>query len=346
MPPRLRRKTARAEETRLRGLAASAKLARQEIETELSTLTKLLAPSHDWAPIVEQVRIEAGYEQALGAALGDDLDAASEDTAPAHWRKSGDGSADPKLPEGATPLSRLCQSARGAGAPSCPDRRDRREPRRTQCRRPCAPGSVSSPGTAIFGAGTATAFRPARRARQAPASIERSRLEALKGRRPKRSRPRARRRPRWPKPPSAARRQRQTVKTLRQHAKDNHGALDRARETIAAAEHEAQANSKQLGALAEALTRTKSGARGSERAERAHRRSAAGAGLARRARNRARSGASRGRDHAVECGPGGSDARRLRARGAPAPGADRRRSAPRKTFGRSVSPMRASRSRR
>ncbi len=100
---------ARAEEARLRGLAASAKLARQEIETELATLIKLLAPTHDWAPIVEQVRIEAGYEQALGAALGDDLDAAAEETAPAHWRTVA-GGADPALPEGATPLSQFVKA--------------------------------------------------------------------------------------------------------------------------------------------------------------------------------------------------------------------------------------------
>jgi chromosome segregation protein len=48
------------------------------------------------------------------------------------------------------------------------------------------------------------------------------------------------------------------TKALRQEAKDAHAELDRARDAIAAAEHEAQLGSKTLGALAEALMRTRS----------------------------------------------------------------------------------------
>ena len=77
---------ARFDEAKARALAASAKLVHQEVDTELATLTKLLAPPHDWSPIVEEIKVAAGYEQALGAALGDDLDAASDETAPSHWR--------------------------------------------------------------------------------------------------------------------------------------------------------------------------------------------------------------------------------------------------------------------
>ena len=77
---------ARFDEAKARALAASAKLVHQEVDTELATLTKLLAPAHDWSPIVEEIKVTAGYEQALGAALGDDLDAASDETAPSHWR--------------------------------------------------------------------------------------------------------------------------------------------------------------------------------------------------------------------------------------------------------------------
>src|SRR5262245_14239414 len=73
-------------EAETRAAAAAAKLASQELETELATLMKLLAPAHDWSPIVEEIRITSGYEQALGAALGDDLDAASDEKAPWHWR--------------------------------------------------------------------------------------------------------------------------------------------------------------------------------------------------------------------------------------------------------------------
>ncbi|MGV1013632.1 MAG: chromosome segregation SMC family protein [Methyloceanibacter sp.] len=96
---------ARAEETKLRAASAAAKLASQELETELATLIKLLQPAHDWSPVVEEVKITPGYEQALGAALGDDLDAASDEAAPAHWRGTVSGTKDPALPDGTTPLS-------------------------------------------------------------------------------------------------------------------------------------------------------------------------------------------------------------------------------------------------
>src|SRR5262249_22304499 len=49
----------------------------------------------------------AGYEQALGAALGDDLDAASDERAPSHWRLTVPLGEDPQLPEGAIPLSKF-----------------------------------------------------------------------------------------------------------------------------------------------------------------------------------------------------------------------------------------------
>jgi chromosome segregation protein len=77
---------ARFDEAKARALAASAKLVNQEVETELATLVKLLGAAHDWSPIVEEIKVTSGYEQALGAALGDDLDAASDETAPSHWR--------------------------------------------------------------------------------------------------------------------------------------------------------------------------------------------------------------------------------------------------------------------
>ena len=37
-------------------------------------------------PILDQIKVEAGYEMALAAALGDDLDAPVADAAPVHWR--------------------------------------------------------------------------------------------------------------------------------------------------------------------------------------------------------------------------------------------------------------------
>ncbi|HMT15347.1 MAG TPA: chromosome segregation protein SMC, partial [Aestuariivirga sp.] len=56
--------------------------------TEVKTLTNLLR-SHDgdlWPPLVDQLKVHPGYETALGAALGDDLDASGDEAAPVHWR--------------------------------------------------------------------------------------------------------------------------------------------------------------------------------------------------------------------------------------------------------------------
>ncbi|MGA7544327.1 MAG: chromosome segregation SMC family protein, partial [Methyloceanibacter sp.] len=96
----------RSLEAKARDLAATAKLKWQEFEIELATLRKLLEPTHEgeWSPIVEQVRVAKGYEQALAAALGDDLDAAGEEKASAHWSLTTSGTDDPELPAGATPL--------------------------------------------------------------------------------------------------------------------------------------------------------------------------------------------------------------------------------------------------
>ena len=88
-------------------------------------LTKLLAPTHDWSPIVEEIKVTAGYEQALGAALGDDLDAASDETAPSHWRVTAgkvDGSGAAGRGHAAQPIR---QGAEGAAPAARPDRRGR-----------------------------------------------------------------------------------------------------------------------------------------------------------------------------------------------------------------------------
>ena len=49
---------------------------------------KLLTPAGDAAlpPVLDQIKVEAGYEMALAAALGDDLDAPLSGEAPRHWR--------------------------------------------------------------------------------------------------------------------------------------------------------------------------------------------------------------------------------------------------------------------
>jgi chromosome segregation protein len=59
----------------------------------------------NYPSIVDALAVEAGYEMALGAALGDDLIASSDETAPAHWRSLPPLEVRAALPAGVTPLS-------------------------------------------------------------------------------------------------------------------------------------------------------------------------------------------------------------------------------------------------
>ena len=104
--------------------AQRANLEVRGIETEHATLTRLLRPrgGDGHVPILDRLAVAPGYEAALGAALGDDLDApiAAETSADGssrsdshmHWRRVApqqqpDDSlpADAPLPEGVAPLS-------------------------------------------------------------------------------------------------------------------------------------------------------------------------------------------------------------------------------------------------
>lgn len=77
------------------------------LEAEASTLGKMLNVGASlWPAIVDELQVAPGYETALGAALGDDLDASSDAGAPLHWSIAIDSYDDPPLPQGAEPLSR------------------------------------------------------------------------------------------------------------------------------------------------------------------------------------------------------------------------------------------------
>jgi len=106
---------AREREAQLRGPLAEADRKAQRLETEIRTLQKLLAPATGgrWPAILDSITVAKGFEIALGAALGDDLDAAGDVSAPTHWRDSGPGVGDPALPEG---VEALAQHVRGPAA--------------------------------------------------------------------------------------------------------------------------------------------------------------------------------------------------------------------------------------
>ncbi|WP_428671817.1 AAA family ATPase [Reyranella sp.] len=57
-----------------------------------------------WPPLLDALTVAPGFEKALGAAFGEDLEASSDRGAPTHWLPLGLLADVPALPEGATPL--------------------------------------------------------------------------------------------------------------------------------------------------------------------------------------------------------------------------------------------------
>jgi len=57
-----------------------------------------------WPPLLDAIAVEPGFEKALGAAFGEELEASSDRGAPVHWLPLGPLEDAPALPEGVTPL--------------------------------------------------------------------------------------------------------------------------------------------------------------------------------------------------------------------------------------------------
>jgi chromosome segregation protein len=103
---------AREAEARTRGPLDDAERTAQRLETEVRTLAKLFSSGTGdlWPKVLDFITVAKGYETALGAALGEDLEASSTASAPVHWALNGRGEDDPALPEGVKPLSDFVQA--------------------------------------------------------------------------------------------------------------------------------------------------------------------------------------------------------------------------------------------
>ena len=84
----------------------------QRLETEARTLSKILngETKNLWPPIIDGVTVTKGYEKAIGAVLGDDLDAPVDPSAPMRWTDTGAVADDPALPDGIEPLAAHVQA--------------------------------------------------------------------------------------------------------------------------------------------------------------------------------------------------------------------------------------------
>ncbi len=99
--------SARAAEITARRPVEEARSRLNALEAEARTISKILAAgevSGDFTPVAEAVDVDRGYEVALGAVLGDDLESSTDPSAPAYWMMNGDRAADPELPPGCEPL--------------------------------------------------------------------------------------------------------------------------------------------------------------------------------------------------------------------------------------------------
>jgi chromosome segregation protein len=79
----------------------------QRLDSEAKTLTRVLGIDAQklWPPALDLLTVEKGFEAALGAALGDDLDAPIDPAAAMRWAGAAIDPADPALPEGAHALA-------------------------------------------------------------------------------------------------------------------------------------------------------------------------------------------------------------------------------------------------
>jgi chromosome segregation protein len=84
----------------------------QRINAEVNALARMLGPDDKdlWPPVIDSLRVQPGYEAALAAALGEDLDAPLDEAAPHHWRNLGALPEGIGLPAGATPLSQFVEA--------------------------------------------------------------------------------------------------------------------------------------------------------------------------------------------------------------------------------------------
>ena len=97
---------AASEETdRARHALSDARVALSRIEAEEEALSQILEHEEAdmWPPLMDAVSVDAGYEAALGAALGEDLNAPADEAAPVHWSVMG-------ALEGAHPLPHECSA--------------------------------------------------------------------------------------------------------------------------------------------------------------------------------------------------------------------------------------------
>ncbi len=105
------REAAAAQVTEIDTGLAEVRMAFAALESEAAMLTRALAANKsDADPILNAVRVTPGYEAALAAALGDDLDAGVDARADRSWQGADRKDSDPPLPENSQALIDLVEA--------------------------------------------------------------------------------------------------------------------------------------------------------------------------------------------------------------------------------------------
>src|SRR4051812_11466754 len=109
------RATAVAKETERREAHQQLSAERGKLQAEADALASIFAGSDSdmWPPLIDALSVAPGYEQALGVALGEDLQVSTDTGAPVHWRAIGEDPEALILPGG---LPRLSDFVTGSAA--------------------------------------------------------------------------------------------------------------------------------------------------------------------------------------------------------------------------------------
>ncbi|MGE0213538.1 MAG: chromosome segregation protein SMC [Parvibaculaceae bacterium] len=251
----------RRQEAEQRQAHEEARRAADRLMTEVRTLSKLLAAATGdlWPKLVDAIEIAPGLEAAIAAALGDDIDAPVDESAPLHWRALPEIEDMAPLPEGATPLTGF------ASAPAALSRRlaatglvDRAEGKRLQPLLRPGQRLVSREGdlwrwdgfSAAADAPTAAAMRLA----------ERNRLGSLEVEAEAAQRQADGLRQSFETQRQAAEAAAAAERRKRQDAREASVSLDQARGRLAAHERALAEHRRELGVLAEASRRVEEAA--------------------------------------------------------------------------------------
>jgi chromosome segregation protein len=105
-------KAARDAESAKKQAVETAERDLDRLKAEARALTEMLSElvSEGFTPVIDLVHVTPGFEGALGAALGDDLNVPLDQKAPIHWRSLGAPRTMPGLPGGVQALAHLVQA--------------------------------------------------------------------------------------------------------------------------------------------------------------------------------------------------------------------------------------------